>query len=185
MQKLHIESWVGEHYEFSGYEIVVLATQEIVAFSATGKRAQIVISRGLLDGLPADEIGAVVAHEAAHVRNRHRRFLMPVAALEPVAAVAVPLRLSLDAMRFAVERWADEQSIELGCSRSSLIRALDHVSTSQRAAPVTFLTSEDVRSRVRALESRPQIRRGHTACVIAGLVVGSAVPIVALAAWLW
>ena len=42
---------------------------------ATGKSALIIVTRGLIDSLDDDELGAVIAHECAHLRNHDTRTL--------------------------------------------------------------------------------------------------------------
>lgn len=42
---------------------------------ATGNSALIIVTRGLLDSLDDDELGAVIAHECAHLRNHDTRTL--------------------------------------------------------------------------------------------------------------
>ncbi len=184
MRSMHLEPWVGDHKRLLGFDAVVLPTPAVMAFSTAAKDPQIVVSQGLLDTLSEDELEAVLAHETAHVRLRHSRFLLPVAALEPIAAVAPPLRASLAATRFAVERWADEQAIDLGGTRSSLISALELVATVPPVSPITFLNASDVEERVHALEDHPQASIGQTVAVIGGLVLCSLVSIAALLAWL-
>lgn len=126
----------------------------------------------------------MLAHEAAHVRHRHLSYLLPVAALEPAAVVAPPLRSSLAATRYAMERWADEKAIDLGGDRSSLVSALGRISTTPSTSPITFFGAEDVKGRVQALEDPQRVRGDHTAVVVGGLIACSLVSIAALMIWL-
>ena len=51
------------------------------AYCLPGLRSAIVISAGTLDLLDADELAAVLAHERAHLRERHDLVLLPFLAL--------------------------------------------------------------------------------------------------------
>ncbi|GAA2906023.1 M56 family metallopeptidase [Streptosporangium fragile] len=51
------------------------------AYCVPGLRSEVVVSQGTLKLLSADELTAVLAHEAAHVRERHDLVLLPFAAL--------------------------------------------------------------------------------------------------------
>src|SRR4051794_41679113 len=51
------------------------------AYCVPGLRSQVVVSEGTLKLLSAAELTAVLAHEAAHVRERHDLVLLPFAAL--------------------------------------------------------------------------------------------------------
>jgi len=51
------------------------------AYCLPGLRPEIVISAGVLDLLDADELAAVLAHERAHLRERHDLVLLPFSAL--------------------------------------------------------------------------------------------------------
>ncbi|GAA3245093.1 M56 family metallopeptidase [Nonomuraea helvata] len=51
------------------------------AYCVPGLRSQVVVSEGALKLLSEDELEAVLAHEAAHVRERHDLVLLPFAAL--------------------------------------------------------------------------------------------------------
>jgi Zn-dependent protease with chaperone function len=51
------------------------------AYCLPGLRPEIVVSAGVLDLLDADELAAVLAHERAHLRERHDLVLLPFLAL--------------------------------------------------------------------------------------------------------
>jgi heat shock protein HtpX len=57
--------------------VAVLETDSANALScgATDKSALIIVTRGLIDSLDDDELGAVIAHECAHLRNHDTRTL--------------------------------------------------------------------------------------------------------------
>lgn len=61
----------GPPMESLDCEVVVLPTESGVACSLAGERARVFVSDGMLAGLSAAEIRAVVLHEHAHVLQRH------------------------------------------------------------------------------------------------------------------
>ncbi len=60
---------------------LVLDHPAAAAYCLPGLRPEIVISAGALDLLDADELAAVLAHERAHLRERHDLVLLPFLAL--------------------------------------------------------------------------------------------------------
>ena len=65
----------------------VLDHPSAAAYCVPGLRSQVVVSEGALKLLSADELTAVLAHEAAHVRERHDLVLLPFAALRRATAL--------------------------------------------------------------------------------------------------
>lgn len=66
---------IGDRRAVSGHEAWVLPTHERVAYSLPAREAGIFLSRGALDALGPDELTAVVAHERAHLTQRHHAVL--------------------------------------------------------------------------------------------------------------
>lgn len=141
-------------------QLVVLDDDADDVYALPGHRGRIVASRGLLAALPADERRALLAHEAAHLRGRHHLYR---AAAELAAAVNPLLRPVSGAVRFATERWADEDAATATGDRATVARALARVGLRRHAAaaPVGWrpaaLESADtaVVARVRALLAPP------------------------------
>lgn len=75
------------------------------AVTLPGKAGQIVISTAMVDLLDDDEQRIVLAHERAHARFRHDRYLL---ASELAAAALPPLRALAERVNYSLERWADE-----------------------------------------------------------------------------
>ncbi len=59
----------------AGVEVTIMPWSKPSAFAISKRRWGIVVSTGLLQTLTADELSAVVAHEAAHLRQRHHLLL--------------------------------------------------------------------------------------------------------------
>lgn len=92
------------------------------AYCVPGLRSEVVVSEGTLRLLSPDELAAVLAHETAHVRERHDLVLLPFAALRK----ALPLRLVRDAqasVELLVEMAADDRARQ-HCSPRRLATAL-------------------------------------------------------------
>lgn len=87
----------------------VVADDRPFAFAVPGRDGGVVISGALLALLSRRELGVVFQHEAAHLRRRHHLYL----AISSVATrIFPPLAYTHRALRFALERWADEEAAE-------------------------------------------------------------------------
>lgn len=75
------------------------------AVTLPGRGGHIVLSSALVDLLDDAEQRVVIAHEHAHARHRHDRYLL----LAQLSSAAIPmLRPLTSRLRFTIERWADE-----------------------------------------------------------------------------
>lgn len=150
--------------------VIILRGKEPVAFSAPGRGGRIAISTGMLDALGLEERDALLAHERAHLRLGHHRFLIAVtlaAALNPL------LRPLCSAARFALERWADEAAAEHIGNRAVVAKAVAKAALAGRAEPGFALaaTGGPVPRRVSALLAAPA-RRLPASILSAALVLG-------------
>ena len=127
-KQLRVESGVGDHESVAGFDVVTLPTTIPVAYSLGGRSRQIVLSAGLRDRLDAEGVAAVVAHEAAHVRAGHDRWLL-LARLLGDALWFLPWTTSvIGALHLSLERWADEEAardVGRGVLRTALLAAVD------------------------------------------------------------
>lgn len=105
-------------------QLVVLDDDSDDVFAVPGHRGRIVASRSLLAALPTDERRALLAHEAAHLQRHHHLYRT---ATELAAAVCPMLQPVVHAVRFATERWADEDAARSTGDRTSVARALARV----------------------------------------------------------
>lgn len=94
-----------------------------VAYCVPGVRPRVVVSRGALATLAADELAAVLAHERAHVRGRHDLVVRPFAAWEATFPFLRPARAATAAVSLLVEMLADDVAARRTSPRS-LARAL-------------------------------------------------------------
>ena len=81
------------------------------AYCLPGLRSAIVISAGTLDLLDAAELAAVLAHERAHLRERHDLVLLPFLALLRAFRWAGAARQAYGAVGLLVEMHADDRAL--------------------------------------------------------------------------
>lgn len=99
------------------------------ALTLPGRAGQVVLSTGLVDLLDEREQRVVLAHEEAHGRHRHDRYLLVAA----VAASAVPMLRPLAArLEFSLERWADEAAASACGDRQLVAETLGKVALGGR-----------------------------------------------------
>jgi Zn-dependent protease with chaperone function len=81
------------------------------AYCLPGLRSAIVVSAGALNLLDAEELAAVLAHERAHLRERHDLVLLPFAALLRAFRWAPVARQAQRAVALLVEMHADDRAL--------------------------------------------------------------------------
>lgn len=131
----------------------------VYAVALPGRDAGIVMSQGLHRLLVPAEREVVLAHEMAHVRHRHDRYLLAAQLAADLAPVLVPVVRQL---RFSLERWADEVAAEQCGDRTFVARTLGRVA----------VLADEVRHAV-ASASAGLERRHQSALAFAGLGVAA------------
>ena len=123
------------------------------AFTLPGRGGQVVLSSGLIDMLDEAEPEVVVAHERAHARCRHDRYLL----IAQIAAAVMPLLRPLAGrLQFSLERWADEMAVAHCGDRGFVARTLGKVALrSFTPAGAMSFAGLGVPARVAALLSPP------------------------------
>ncbi|GAA2220031.1 M56 family metallopeptidase [Nonomuraea monospora] len=101
----------------------VLAHPSAAAYCVPGLRSQVVVSEGALKLLSEDELAAVLAHEAAHVRERHDLVLLPFAALGRALPWSKVVADAQGQVELLVEMAADDRARRY-CSPRRLATAL-------------------------------------------------------------
>lgn len=149
------ECWIGDRLLLGDHRVVIVSTDEIVAFSVDGDPGQIIVSRGLVAALTDDEFTLVLAHESAHLDRRHYRPLALAGVLSAALSFFPPVGQSVTALRTALERSADEiaaNAVEGG--RVLLGQALRQITATavgiERAA---FSSVDTVIERLEALDA--------------------------------
>jgi len=132
----------------------VLATREFIAYAQPGRPGHVVVSQGMLDALAPEEQLVVIAHERSHLRHHHHRY---VAVVETCAAGIAPLRSLAAAVRFACERWADEDAARVVGERRLVARTVAVAALASADRPPLSLGGQPrgVPARVRALLAPP------------------------------
>lgn len=151
-------------------ELVVLPSDEPEAYAVPGRPGHIVVSAGMLRRLDDDERRVLLAHERAHLRFHHHRYI----AVADLAAGVVPmLRPLRQRVRFATERWADENAASEVGDRSLVARAICRAALAGRVDGALALAELGVPARVEAmLEEDSAISRRVTAAgALSALVV--------------
>lgn len=139
----------GADEERSALEVV--ASDEAVAYAIPGHPGHVVVTTAMLRALDPAERRVLLAHERAHLDRGHHHYVRVVHA----AAAAVPLLRPLRAqIRFATERWADEDAVIAVGDRSLVARAIAAAALARTAtAPSAAFAMADVAvvERVQAL----------------------------------
>ncbi|MGY1836099.1 M56 family metallopeptidase [Blastococcus sp. SYSU DS0510] len=91
-----------------------------VAFCIPGARPLLVLSSGMVAELDGDQLAAVVAHERAHLGERHHLLLLPFVAWKAALPVLPAAERAYGAVRELVEMRADD--VALGSLRGSAPR---------------------------------------------------------------
>ena len=133
------------------------------AVTLPGRAGQIVMSTALVELLDDDERRIVVAHEEAHARYRHDRYLLVA---ELAAAALPPLRALARRVTFSVERWADESAAVACGDRRLVARTLGKVALHGMPPTVAGFSGLGVSARMRALLA-PPVRNPRTLQVAA------------------
>jgi Zn-dependent protease with chaperone function len=109
-----------------------------VAFCIPGARPLLVLSSGMVAELDDGQLAAVVAHERAHLRERHHLFLLPFVAWEAALPLLPAARRAHEAVRSLVEMRADDvalASLDGPSPRRTLAQAIVAVAGGGGAVP--------------------------------------------------
>lgn len=140
----------------SNSELIVLPSDDPTAYALPGRPGHIVVSVGMLRALDKTERRVLLAHERAHLRHRHHRYLR----VADLVAAAVPvLRPISDRVRFSTERWADEVAADAVGDRTLTARAITRAAlatTSTGVSPAPAMAALGVPARVDALLEEQQ-----------------------------
>jgi Zn-dependent protease with chaperone function len=95
----------------AGGETLLLEHPAPVAFCIPGARPLLVLSSGMLAELDDAQLAAVVAHERAHLRERHHLLLLPFLAWRAALPVLPAADRAHDAVRDLIEMRADDVAL--------------------------------------------------------------------------
>ena len=125
-----------------------------LAYCLPGLRPRLVLSRGTLDLLSAGELQAVVAHEQAHLAQRHDLVVLPFVALAATFPAVPAVSTAQAEVALLVELMADDRAARLH-DRAQLARALWKIGTGGAPDGALGLAGEDVLVRARRLLDPP------------------------------
>jgi len=179
------EPWLGRHEDRGDFELVVLPTDALLAVSVPAPQPQVLISDGLVERLDADQLEAVICHEATHHRCGHWRYLLLATAVERGLRPLPLVARSTQSLRNALEVWADDTA----AGKSASGRALVCSAIVAVAGPVEDTTAPKgprraLRDRTRRLERGPATRGlPWRLAVHAPTLVLAFITVVLLATW--
>jgi Zn-dependent protease with chaperone function len=130
-----VEPWLGDHHAREGFELVVVPTARVLAMSVPGDRPQVVVSEAVVARLDEERLEAVIEHEAAHLRFRHRRYLLIAATVDRGLGWLPGARRSANALRGAVEEWADHEAVGSSPLRQNDLRGALAAFAAGQSAP--------------------------------------------------
>ena len=158
----------------------VLAHDVPVAYCVPGLRPRVVLSEGVLQLLSDDEVFAVLAHERAHLTQRHDLVVLPFVALGATFPRLAAVRTARLEVALLVEMLADDRAVRRH-SRKVLARALFKVGTGVVPAGGLGAGGDAVLVRARRLLGPPEPlpRPVALAVILAGVLV-AALPLVGL-----
>jgi hypothetical protein len=121
-----------------------------------------VISTAMIELLDDDEQRIVIAHEEAHARFRHDRYLLTA---ELAAAALPPLRPLARRVTYSIERWADEAAAVVCGDRRRVAVTLGKVALQAQPATVAAFSGLGVAARMGAL-LEPPVGRPHRSQIL-------------------
>ena len=151
-----------------------------VAYCLPGLRPRVVLSSGVLALLSDEELRAVLAHESAHVDQRHDLVVLPFLALRDTFPALPGVRIAVDEVALLVEMLADDRALRRHPPQA-LARALYKVGAAP--APVGGLAAAGSTALLRArrlLEPEPRLPLAARAAVVAATLTVLALPAVGL-----
>jgi Zn-dependent protease with chaperone function len=151
------------------------------AYCLPGLRRRVVLTQGTLEALPPDELGAVLAHERAHLRARHDLILEFFTVLHTAVPGFLRSEAALSEVRLLVEVLADRAATRVTGIRP-LARAL--VALAGGSHPDAALAASDgtALARLELLAEAQRPHRALAALMYAFAVAALAAPVLLTAA---
>ena len=145
---------IGEPDSTTGALVVPCAVP--YAFCIGGRHRRIVLTSGLFDVLDANQLRAVLAHERAHIRQRHHTALTISKALFRTLLPLLPhFRQAMDHANLLMELSADD-SARRTVGSTPLLQALKKLSTGTSMPGTLAANGADIEIRMARLELRSQ-----------------------------
>jgi len=124
-------------------DIFITESEDLILFSATGRKPAVYLSTGLVEALEPDEIRAAVAHEAAHIERSRRPVLVLAFVFRVLMFFNPAVLLEFRRIVQEEEKICDDFAVSLtGNPRvlAGTLKKFRHVpgDTGQEKAPVTL-----------------------------------------------
>lgn len=129
-----------------------------VAYCLPGLRSRLVLSVGVLDALEPAGVRAVLAHERAHLRERHDLVVLPFVAWGATAPFVRGMVCAQVAVAALIEMRADDVAAA-GAPSVELVGALRTMGGAAPAAALSSFTTALDRRLVRITDPPPPLRR--------------------------
>jgi Zn-dependent protease with chaperone function len=173
--RLAVVDIVGDTRRLPG--TVVLDHPSPFAFCIGGRHQRVVITCALLTTLSTDELDAVLAHENAHLRQRHHLALLISRALFATLAPIFPsFRRAMPLAHLYAEMSADDAA-RARVGALSLRSALAELACMPAPAGSLAASANDVEARMRRLDGRrTSLAPGGLLLVCVGIAVATLVP---------
>lgn len=136
-----------------------------VAYCLPGLRPRLVLSRGALQLLSYDELTAVLAHERAHLVQRHDLVVLPFVALGATFPGLAGVRTARAEVALLIELLADDRAARRH-DRAHLAAALWKIGTGQAPVGALGAGGDDMLLRARRLLDPPAPLGTPRACLL-------------------
>ena len=156
-RRLHIEPSVGLHLRRHDYTIVVLSSDNPIAYAVGHRHPQVVLTTGLISSLEVEELVSVVEHEAAHLQLNHRLHLRLISVVEPLSRIK-PIEKLASSLRLALELAADAATSNQRATRTALLKTSGVAVVPGLAA----FAAGDIIDRIEALDEEADTRSSGT-----------------------
>ena len=139
--------------QFAGVEVQVVPSDELLAMALANQGGVIVISQGVIDRLDGHQLEAVVRHEQAHIRHNHHWYLILADVVDRFLGVIPLTAKSTNALRLAVEQWADDEAAISTGDRQLISGAMRRIAGLPPAPTIAAFAHADLLAgRIRYLE---------------------------------
>lgn len=152
-----------------------------VAYCLPGLRPRVVLSRGALSLLSYDELAAVLAHERAHLVQRHDLVVLPFVALGATFPGVAGVRTARAEVALLIELLADDQAARHH-QRAHLAGALWKIGTGEAPIGALGAGGEDMLLRAQRLLDPPdRLGRLRSSLVLLASAAIAGSPLVGIA----
>jgi Zn-dependent protease with chaperone function len=147
-----------EHLPVKAPDIFTLHDDEFVLFTSTGRNSAIFISTGIIKTLSLEQLGAVIAHEIAHI-ERNKKPLLIITFLFRIAMFFSPVALlEFRRMIQEEEKICDDMAVILTKNRNALSEALKKLYyKDERINPLQFREFSKIKDSLEEYSHNAQI----------------------------